>query len=276
MACEVTRYDCAKDAEIIARIGHNANVQLARNDGFKNIFPWKKQCSEESVHFHYVARNSAGLICGWMTVLWKTEFGQKYVYINEITTRRIKDEFYGGVGQRLHTRLVEDANAGGAEFIYLYPLNPVVAEIYKKWGYVHARPEIVNMFLMLKGAPNRAMLDSLMPPDPRIIMVAVHEFAMRRPQDNALLELIEKTRRNMLSNPAKMRELKETLEIIEGTEYLEEDDDMPEEGRLSLADKRAMISEVLRSVKGGKRKIRASRKANKKRRTITQTRKNSL
>jgi hypothetical protein len=185
------------------------------------------------------------------------------VYLNEISTRRIKDAFYGGVGQRLHARLVEDAR--GAEFIYLYPLNSGVADIYKKWGYVHARPEIVHMFLLLGGEPNRAMLDSLMPPDPRTILVALHEFAMRRPQDAAFLELIEKTRRNMHRNPEKMRELTEILETIEGTEFLEESDELPEGERLTLADKREMIAEVLRTVKGGKR----TRKARKNRSVFT-------
>jgi len=263
MACEVIRYDCAKNKDNIERLGNNANAQLKRNEGFKNIFPWRKQCTEESVHFHYVARSPTGLICGWMTIVWKEQFGQKYVYINEITTRRIKDEYYGGVGQRLHARLVDDAQAGGAQFIYLYPLNPIVADVYKKWGYIYYRPEIVHMFLPLGGKPNRAMLDSLMPPNPRTILVALHEFAMRRPTNKAFLDLIEKTRRNMLINPEKMRELTEILETIEGTEYIEDDAELPEEERLSLEDKRAMISEVLRSMKGG------TRRANKRRRTTT-------
>lgn len=186
MACNVIRYDCGRNDNIIERLGHNASSQMDRNEGFKNIFPWKKQCAENT-HIHYIAMNPDRLICGWMTVVWHEKFGQKYVYLNEISTRRIKDAFYGGVGQRLHARLVEDARAGDAEFIYLYPLNPGVADIYKKWGYVHTRPEIVHMFLVLSGDPNRAMLDSLMPPNPRTVLTALHDFAMRPPKDDEFI-----------------------------------------------------------------------------------------
>jgi len=147
----------------------------------------------------------------------------------------------------------------------LYPLNPGVADIYKKWGYVHTRPEIVHMFLLLSGEPNRAMLDSLMPPNPRTVLTALHEFAVRPPKDDEFLKLIEKTRRNILSNPEKIRELRDILETIEGTEFLEESDDLPEEARLTLADKREMVAEVLRTVKGGKR----TRKARKNRSVFT-------
>jgi len=258
------RYDCGRNGDIIARLGRNANTQMARNDGFKNIFPWKKQCDEENKNIHYIAKNPEGLICGWMTVVWHEKFGQKYVYLNEISTRRIKDAFYGGVGQRLHARLVEDARAGGAEFIYLYPLNPGVADIYKKWGYVHARSEIVHMFLLLGGEPNRPMLDSLMPPNPRTVLTALHDFAVRPPKDDEFLKLIEKTRRNILSNPEKIRELTDILETIEGTEFIEESEELPEGERLTLADKREMVAVVLRSVKGGTRKARRNRRTRTK------------
>ena len=271
MACEISRFDCDTHSGNIERLGLAANNQQSKNAGFQRIFPWKKQCdlgNYERRHIHYVAhaltKEGATVICGWMTAVWKTEFGQHYVYISEISTRRIKDEYYGGVGQRLHARLVEDAR--DQEFIYLFPLDDTVVPIYAKWGYKTMRPEISHMFLLLKGAPNRKLLDSLMPENPRSLLYFAHELAVRKPKDEGLLALIAKKRRTIIEQPVAMRQLVEVTQTIQGTEYMEDDAETPEEERMSLADKRAMVAEVFQGVKmqGGSRKkrkpIRGTRK----------------
>lgn len=261
MACAVTRYDCAKHANTIQRLGQNANAQMEKNESFRNIFPWRAQCAEENVHFHYIARSPTGIICGWMTVLWKHEFGQHYVLIKEISTRRIKDELYGGVGQQLHAALLNDARDAHAEFIYLHPLNPIVAEVYKKWGYVTLRPEIVSMFLILTSRPNYAMLDSIMPPHPRTYIIAAHAIASRHPKDNSLLVLIDEKRRTMITQPEKMKELSDALDMIYGVEYMEDAENIAEEDRYSLDDKRTALREVFESVKVGGNRTRKQKRA---------------
>jgi hypothetical protein len=190
-----------------------------------------------------------------MTAIWKKEFGQNYVYISEISTRRIKDEYYGGVGQRLHARLVEDAKASGAEFIYLFPLDETVAPIYEKWGYKTKRPEFPHMFLSLHGEPGKALLDSLMPPNPRSELYFPHELAMRKPRDETLLDVMSRARRYIINQPALIRKLEDARLTIEGTEDAESAEGIPEEERMTLADKRAMITEIFQQVKrGGSRK----------------------
>ena len=251
MACVVTRYTCTHNAPMLETLARNANAQMARNDGFRNIYPWKKQCAEDHHRVHYIARSPTGIICGWMTTEWKKEFGQQYVYLSEISTRRIKDELYGGVGQRLHVALLADAQAANIEFIYLYPLNPAVADIYKKWGYIHTRPELTHMFLMLRSHPNNRMLDGLMPPNPRLFMAQAHAIAAKHPKDDALLALMDKTRRAMIKQPEKIRELSQALDMILGTEYLEEQDNVPEMDRLPLEEKRSMLTEIFNTVKVG-------------------------
>jgi len=251
MACVVERHECTRNSNVIKHLGQAANLQLEKNEGFKNIYPWKKQCDEYNDYRHYIARSPSGIICGWMTAQWIQEFGQNYIYINEISTRRIKDELYGGIGRRLHAALIEDATASGAEFIYLFPLNSTVADVYTKWGYVHARPELLQMFLVLKAPPNNSMLDSLMPPNPRTFIVAAHELAMKAPKDDTLLALIEKVRRNIITKPDKIRELTGALEMIEGVSYMEEAENIAEDDRLSLDAKRDIIREVLERVKVG-------------------------
>jgi hypothetical protein len=265
MACVVTRYDCRDNADKIRELGKVAESQ---QDAFKSIFPWKKQCEEASDHIHYVAQSPKGIICGWLTAEWKNEKGQHYIYLNEISTRRIKDELYGGVGMNLHAALVKDAKEAGVDFIYLYPLNPDVAAIYKRaeWGYVEQRPEIVQLFLILRAPPNRAMLDSIMPPNPRTFMTMAYSIISQAPQDDALLALYSRVRRWMIKKPELIRQLSEAIDMVKGVQFMEKMEGIPKEDRMSLDQKRALIAEVLNKVKiGGGRTFKNKKKARTRR-----------
>ena len=173
MACVVERYDCLTDPDKIRDLGKDADKQ---QDAFVSIFPWKKQCDEAGDHVHYIARNPAGIICGWLSARSVDMFGQYYIYLNEISTRRIKDELYGGIGKKLHDALLKDAQEAGVDFVYLYPLNPAVGDLYKKWGYKTERSEITQLFYILKSEPKREILDSLMPLNPRQFMAAAYSI----------------------------------------------------------------------------------------------------
>lgn len=260
MACIVTRHVCPQDTNAIGILANSAAAQQVRNSGFNyRIQPWEARC--DSAYWHYIARSPAGIICGWLRASLVEEKGMKYIYLAEISTRRIKDEFYGGVGQRLHAALVADARAQGADFIYLYPLNDTVAAIYSKWGYVQMRPEIVNMFFILESPPSHTILDTLMPESARKLLVAAHEIAKRKPEDAALLSLIQKTRRNLLSQLKFIRELAGAIEEITGVEILEEIEAIPPGERMTLGEKRDRLREIFSSVKGGKRKTRRKRRS---------------
>lgn len=256
MACKVTRYDCTDNSAQIRELGKIADSQ---QDAFKTIFPWKKQCEEASDHIHYVAQAPNGIICGWLTARLVEEFGQHYMYLNEISTRRIKDELYGGVGMTLHAALVKDAREAGVDFIYLYPLTPEVAAIYKRpeWGYTEQRPEVVQLFLILRAPPNRAMLDSVMPPNPRSFMTMAYSILSQEPQDDALLALYSRVRRWMIKKPELIRQLSEAIDMVKGVQFMEKMEGIPKEDRTTLDQKRALIAEVLNKVKiGGRRTLK--------------------
>ena len=265
MACKVTRYDCMDNSAQIRELGKIAESQ---QDAFKSIFPWKKQCDEAKDHIHYVAQSPAGIICGWLTARLVEEFGQHYIYLNEISTRRIKDELYGGVGLKLHDALVKDAKDAGVDFIYLYPLNTEVAAIYKRaeWGYVEQRPEVVQLFLILRAPPNRAMLDSIMPPNPRTFMTMAYSIASKPTPDPALISLISRVRRSMITKPELIRQLSEAIDMVKGVKYIEVEEGIPEEYRTSLEEKRGMIAEVLNKVKIGGGRTRKNKPPKKTRR----------
>lgn len=270
MACKVTRYDCQHNSAQIRELG---KVAEAQQDAFKSIFPWKKQCEEAPTHVHYVAQAPNGIICGWLTARVVDEFSQHYIYLNEISTRRVRDELYGGVGLSLHNALVKDAREAGVDFIYLYPLNPEVASIYQRpeWGYVKQRPEITQLFLILSQAPNRAMLDSVMPPNPRSFMASAYSILSQAPQDPALLALYSRVRRSMIAKPELIKELSSAIDMVEGVNYIEEAEGVPKEERMSLDDKRALIAEVLNKVKLGGRRTFKNKKP-KKTRKLTRLR----
>jgi hypothetical protein len=267
MACKVTRYDCTDNSAQIRELGKIADSQ---QDAFKSIFPWKKQCEEASDHIHYVAQSPNGIICGWLTARLVEEFGQHYMYLNEISTRRIKDELYGGVGLTLHAALVKDAKEAGVDFIYLYPLNPEVAAIYKRaeWGYTEQRPEIVQLFLILRAPPNRAMLDSVMPPNPRSFMTMAYSIISQMPQDDALMALYSRVRRWMIKKPELIRQLSEAIDMVKGVQFMEKMEGIPKEDRTTLDQKRALIAEVLNKVKiGGSRTFKNKKPKKSRRRT---------
>ena len=161
MSCQITRYHCPEDEDTIKNIGKQANIQQAKNSGFQNIYPWKDQCEKE---YHYVARDSSGIICGWLTAKLKTWKSQNYMLLSEISTVRIPNELFKGVGKRLHKAMLEDAEHLGMNFIYLYPLNNVVKQIYMKpdWGYISLHPNITYLFRILTKKPSKVLLQSMM------------------------------------------------------------------------------------------------------------------
>jgi hypothetical protein len=159
----------------------------------------------------------------------------------------------------LHTALVKDAREAGVDFIYLYPLNPEVAAIYKRpeWGYTEQRPEVVQLFLILRAPPNRAMLDSVMPPNPRSFMTMAYSILSQEPQDPALLALYSRVRRWMIKKPELIRQLSEAIDMVKGVQFMEKMEGIPKEDRTTLDQKRAMIAEVLNKVKiGGRRTLK--------------------
>jgi hypothetical protein len=182
------------------------------------------------------------------------------MYIEEISTRRIKDELYGGVGTRLHAALVADAKAEGMDFIYLSPLNEGVAAIYEQWGYVRPRSDVKQQFYILKRGPPAKLLDKYLPISPRAILVRAHALAMIQPKDDDLVKLIEKKRGKILELPKLLEELSMTLDSIVDAETYEEAEEVEEDEKMSLDDKREMVREVLLKVTGGKRKTLKNRR----------------
>jgi hypothetical protein len=272
MACKVTRYDCRDNADKIRELAEIAST--LENSEFHTIFPWKKQCDEPGNHLHYVAQAPNGTICGWLRAKVIDKYGRRYIFLNEISTRRVRDELYGGVGLSLNSALVKDAMAEGVDFIYLYPLNPEVASIYRRpeWGYARQRPEIVQMFRVLRNPPTREMLDKMMPPNPRSFMAAAYAIISQPPQDEALLKLFSRVRRRMIENPELIEELADAIMKVESVPMMEEEEGLPEEKRMSLDSKRAMIAEVLNKVKIGGRRRTSKNKKHKKTRRLTRLR----
>lgn len=271
MACKVTRYDCQRDVEKIKELAEIASP--LEHSEFHTIFPWKKQCDEPGNHVHYVAQAPNGTICGWLRAKIVDKYGRHYIYLNEISTRRVRDELYGGVGLSLNSALVKDAMAEGVDFIYLYPLNPEVASIYQRpeWGYARQRPEIIQLFRVLRNPPSREMLDKLMPPNPRSFMAAAYAIISQPPQDPAILALYSRVRRSMIANPKLIQELADAIMKVEGVSMVEEEEEYPKEKRMPLAEKRWIIEEVLNKVKLGGRRTFKNKKP-KKTRKLTRLR----
>ena len=183
MACEVTWLQKGNRDEI-ARLAALANAQQKQllpakplggpAEGLRSklpifpfdtmITPWESKFGNDP-DWHFVSKAPDGRICGWLTAqLKKTDF-RNYIYLAEISTRRIRDELYGGVGRQLHDALVAAARQGGYDFIYLYPVNAKVAAVYEGWGYSTPIPGIPHQFYVIKRGPTGGILRSLILPD---------------------------------------------------------------------------------------------------------------
>lgn len=213
MPCEITLYHCPEDEAILTNLGKKADAQQMRNSGFdKKVQPWKDMCKHT---YHYVARDKAtGIVCGWLTASLQTFRAEKYMLLAEISTRRIRNELYGGVGQNLHRAMLHDATRLGARFVYLYPLTAEVRDIYQRpeWGYVELRPYVEFLFHILTAPPSTKWFETFARPDPIVQakQMAKHDVALRRQ-----IELMEPVLR---SHPNIVKELCEELDTMEGNE----------------------------------------------------------
>ena len=131
------------------------------------ITPWQSKFGNDP-DWHFVAQAPDGRICGWLTAQLKETDSRRYIYLAEISTRRIRDELYGGVGRRLHEALVAAAISGGYDFIYLYPVSRTVAAVYEGWGYSSPIPGIPHQFYVLNQGPTVGILHSLMTQRPNV------------------------------------------------------------------------------------------------------------
>lgn len=259
-ACIITRYDCDKDKEKIEDLVELANVQQNRDHGFVSIFPWLGGC--KLAPRHYVAQKKDGTICGWMTVIPKEEGGKSYYYLSEISVIRTPDPSYKGVGIRLQKTLVEDGTKEGMDFIYLYPLTPEVAKTYvEKWGYKQLDPSLEHLFYILKSEPSKAIIEKMKPNDnPRRFTAEAWTLVSG---DKELLKVIGNKRRNLLSNPKLVDDLKDVLGTIQMYEVWEDDPDTDPETLATIPtveERRNMIADVFRRAGGGRRKTRRQAK----------------
>jgi hypothetical protein len=135
------------------------------------ITPWESKFGIVP-NWHFVAKTPApdNRICGWLTAQLKDDHDRKYIYLSEISTRRIRDEVYGGVGTKLHEALLAAARAEKYDFIYLYPVNKKVAAVYEKWHYTKSLETLPHQFYVinLERGPTPAIKKDLLPPRPDV------------------------------------------------------------------------------------------------------------
>lgn len=163
MACKVTVLDCGntEDEKKIYTFSNIAAEQYKVHKNFVDIFPWTSQCKSKYIHFiAHASPNDKTVICGWLSMLILENPSRGY--ITEISTRRVRDELWGGVGQRLNAAVFEWAAENGLEFLELFPLNEAVRAIYLKpeWGYVAFSEDPIHLYRSVSNTPTQKYLKS--------------------------------------------------------------------------------------------------------------------
>lgn len=238
------------------------------------ITPWESKFGTQP-NWHFVAHalvpGVSDTICGWLTAQLKEEYGRKYVYLSEISTRRIKDEIYGGVGKMLHDALVAAARANGYDFIYLYPVSKAISKIYERWGYTPSSDVLLHQFYvinLLRG-PTDAMKSVLTPPRQAVDI-------MRRARD-VFGPKFDEYRRGVLADPDNVKEVELLLNEFDeenaAGELIERDrrtgplaeiaaaEEARHEGQRQQMRKRL---EPMKNPKGGRRKTKKSKRRSRK------------
>lgn len=212
--CTVYKYTCS-DPRINALTAAVIKQQDANHGFDEAVLPWKLGCKDKDF-VHFVAQSqTTGMICGWLVAGFTKQSG----YIYEISTRRIKDSYYGGIGQALHREFLDEAWLRGVDFVYLFPLNESVAEVYATpvWGYTRIDPDLNHMFRSLRARPSKEFLDNLKGTRPEILLERTDALASAKPADPYLRRLVVAGRPYVLTNRGVATELESLLEQIEGT-----------------------------------------------------------
>jgi hypothetical protein len=168
------------------------------------ITPWESKFGNKP-NWHFVAKSPDDRICGWLAAQTYENDDRKYIYLVEISTRRIKDDVYGGVGRQLHEALVNAARDGGYDFIYLYPINSGVAKVYEGWGYSPSYDisGVAHQFYVLNRPPTKGFVGTLLEKRDNVTL-----FKEAR---GVFGKELDKYRRDILAEQGNVEGLKELL-----------------------------------------------------------------
>ncbi len=80
-------------------------------------------------------------ICGWLTAYLYKKKNHNFMYLSELSSKSALDKdngLYKGLARRMFDKLVDYAKNNNVGFIYLYPMNDAVRDIYTRWGFSEA------------------------------------------------------------------------------------------------------------------------------------------
>ncbi len=266
--------DCQKKKEPqqIAKYTNIVTKQYAAEKNFEDIFPWLWNC-QKSPYVHFIAHSKRAdgstIILGWLTLLVLEHNGKPHGSISEISTRRVRDEFYGGVGKRLNDAVVAWATKEGLEFLYLWPLNETVRAIYMRpeWGYLPKQEDVRHLFRVLRGEPPADFLATLVrtqETEDAEMMESLEEHLdtiegiVESFADEELQDLWEKAKEYLdTDNPPHIGEFIQSAQLLES---------WPEEEQVTAVYELLKAFVDKQGKKGGRRKSRKSHKSHKSRR----------
>ena len=258
-AYTVTAYDCATDLAKIKELAALADSQQTGDPRpfDPRVLPWIHGCEKSHntvIHVrHYVAQKPDGTIVGWLMAETRKRFGRIYVYLSEISATRIPSPEHRGIGQALHTKLVEDAKRDGAFFIYLYPLTEAAKATYTKWGYSTPYPNVKQQFLELKAATDKKrvvpqrLVAKLKEPDPRTLFPEASAIASQLGEPKFAMAIKS---RGLKDDPVFVARLRDALETI--AVFTDAGDEGEE--TMAASEQLALLHEIFDTAGGDRRK----------------------
>lgn len=183
MSCEL--FIINKKVESNGLINTFVNLAQSQRNAFVDIFPWDSAKGQDLLMI-VAATDMMSLracrnrtvtkiprqttkICGWLTAIVFNDS----VYLSEISSRSATNSnvAYKGIGKRMFDKLVEWCVKNKKDYIYLYPLNERVKDLYEsKWGLTpveftnavtHQTKKSKRLFYKLRALPAQSKVATM-------------------------------------------------------------------------------------------------------------------
>lgn len=148
-----------------------------QKNAYVDIFPWKKAMKKNVVmivgatDLRCMRQSRKSLtadtkICGWLTAVEEGD----HVYIVELSSRSITDPSFKGFARTLVVNLLKYCESRGHKFVYLFPLNNVVRNLYKSAYGFDDHPANSNKHFLYKP------IQEAVPISPETVRQIIEEF----------------------------------------------------------------------------------------------------
>ena len=162
--CRVERFSPASedDRRMLAFL---QGLAAGQKQHFMDVFPWETKLGD--LYTMFVAMEGTAdrpsyedllaappQLCGWLNMVCEDRHGQRAAYVSQVSSRKVSDPAYKGIGTALMMAAEADARTRGVAYMYLMPLDNVTG-FYARLGYARMHPDLKYWVKPVTAQPNK-------------------------------------------------------------------------------------------------------------------------